>query len=106
MSREKVNPPDVATREHRTNRRDLLKRALIVLGAGVILQPRGGAFGQVPSEKPATKQMSAPKREMSAPKRQMSAPKREMSAPKREGGTKKNDKGSKLAQQQGQQPPK
>jgi hypothetical protein len=45
MSPEKMESPDVATVNYKSSRRDLLKRALIVLGASVILQPNGGVLG-------------------------------------------------------------
>jgi hypothetical protein len=45
MSQEKRDPSDVMTVDRKSSRRDLLKRALIGLGASVILQPNGGVLG-------------------------------------------------------------
>ncbi len=61
MSREQQDPSETAGQDGKTSRRDLLKRALIVLGAGAIVQAAGGvrtAFGQETPKKEETDKYS------------------------------------------------
>jgi len=45
MSRNTNGPLEGEPQGDRSSRRDLLKRALVVLGAGVLIQPNGGVSG-------------------------------------------------------------
>jgi hypothetical protein len=45
MQRKTNGPMEDAPKAGRSSRRDLLKRALVVLGAGVLIQPYGGISG-------------------------------------------------------------
>jgi hypothetical protein len=45
MPRKMNTPMEDAPQPDRSSRRDLLKRALVLLGAGVLIQPNGGVSG-------------------------------------------------------------
>jgi len=60
MQRKPNGPMEDAPQAGRSSRRDLLKRALVVLGAGVLIQPNGGMSGlaladSAPAPKPKKK---------------------------------------------------
>lgn len=54
MSRKTSGPSESEPQPDSASRRDLLKRVLVVLGAGVLIQPNGGvvAFASEPDGKP------------------------------------------------------
>ena len=61
MLRNTNGPIEGAPQAGRSSRRDLLKRALVVLGAGVLLQPYGGISGSVfAQDDPSTKPHCSP----------------------------------------------
>ena len=88
MSRKTQEALEPVLQETKSTRRTLMKRALMVLGAGVLLQPVGAVFGASLQEKKEDR--TQPKESKNFDKKKKSPPhkkgRKKEETPKKEGG--------------------